>query len=83
MLVSRALCLKSKQLPTIVNNMFALIVFLFVQNNLDVGLVNTMNYGVYDETSCKANAVIETHTLPLQPGNVARWQYATCVKVLS
>lgn len=62
--------------------MYALIVFLFVQNNLSVDLVNTLNYGVSDEATCKTRAVVETRTLPLQPGNAARWQYATCVKVL-
>lgn len=62
---------------------FCLIVFLFVQNNLDVDLVNTMNYGRFDEQTCHAKEITETKVLPLETGNAARWQYATCVRVES
>lgn len=63
--------------------MYALIVFLFVQNGLDVQIVNTMNYGEFDKAECYRRAVIETHTLPFGHENDAKWQYATYVQVRS
>ncbi len=63
--------------------MWALILVLFVQNNLDVQDVNIRIDSKYQiETECWANVQKQPVVLPLQPGNAARWQYATCVKVL-
>lgn len=62
--------------------MWALVIFLFVQQGLDVILVNTRTDKEYQvESQCWARATVETKVLPLQTGNDARWQYATCVKV--
>lgn len=60
---------------------YALMIYLFYQSGLLVELANTRNAGEYSLERCNELALLETRTLPLQPGNDARWQYATCVQV--
>lgn len=62
---------------------FALIVFLFYQSGSTVELANSRMAGRYNAQECADNAARETKVLPLQPGNDARWQYATCVQIES
>lgn len=62
--------------------MWALILIIVVQNGLHRDIVNIRIDGdPMIEAECWPRADIETHLMPLQPGNAARWQYATCVKV--
>lgn len=60
-----------------------LMIFLFYQSGLFVDLANSRPAGLHTKADCEVLALTETRTLPLQPGNDARWQYATCVEVQS
>lgn len=61
--------------------MWALVVFLHIQQGLDVILVNTRTDREFRiEQDCWDAVQKMPVLLPLQPGNDARWQYSTCVK---
>ena len=63
--------------------MWALVVLLYVQTNLDVDIVNIRIDSYYSESTCGGRESPETKTLPLEVGNAARWQYALCIRVRS
>lgn len=63
--------------------MWALILVIVVQNGLYRDIVNIRIDGEPQaEADCWKRVPAFPVLLPLQPGNSARWQYATCVKVL-
>lgn len=62
--------------------MWALVVFLYVQSNLDVEISVRIDQ-FYSEPTCAGREVPDTKPLPLRPGDAARWQQASCIKVRS
>lgn len=63
--------------------MVHLLIVVFMQYGLSVEAVSARVSGPYTKAACEHLRLRESKPLPLQQGDDARWQFATCIEIQS
>lgn len=63
--------------------MVHLLLVIFVQYGLTIEPVETTIHGPFTKARCAELARTESKILPLKEGDDARWQFATCLEIMS